>query len=242
MPDGNRRGGERLSGLHILAQLRMYSSRDDIARDLTDYGAVTGNDVSLRRLRQATGDRVDLRREDHRLATIAWLRAWGCGHLRRADTGRAASVLQDWWSAWGGHLPAEHVTLPELGEAGLTEAGRAYDALRLMPAAGRRMGDDEIDVAFGSTAAAKAMFAIRPRAFLPSDTTIRQAFGWSDGTGAYLSLMRLAAQTLDGLARRLGVAIGDLPAVLGRPESSPPKLVHEYLWIRIARARWVAGL
>jgi len=242
MPDDNRRGGERLSGLQILAQLRMNSSRDDIARHLADYGAVTGYDASLRRLRQATGGRVDLRREDHRLATIVWLRAWGCGHLRRADTGKAASVLQDWWSAWGGRLPAEHVRLPDLGEAGLTEAGDAYNALRLMPAARRRLGDGEVDVAFGPTAAAKTMFVIRPQEFLPWDTAIRQAFGWSDGSGAYLSWMRLAAQALEGLARRLSVAIGDLPAVLGRPDSSPPKLIHAYLWIRIAKARWVADI
>jgi len=242
MPDGNRRGGERLSGLHILAQLRINSSRDDIARHLADYGAVTGYDASLRRLRQATGGRVDLRREDHRLATIVWLRAWGCGHLRRADTSRAAAVLRDWWNVWGGRLPAENVTMRELGEADLIEAGDVYDALRLMPAAGRRLGDGEVDVAFGPAAAARAMFVVRPRAFLPWDTAIRRAFGWSDGSRGYLSLMRLAGKTLEGLAWRLGVPINDLPTVLARPGSSPPELIHEYLWIRIAKARWMADV
>src|SRR5580700_2375144 len=74
MPDGAGRGRERLSGLQILAQLRLSSSRDDIARQLADYGAVTGYDASLRRLRQSTGDHVDLHLESHRLATVAWLR------------------------------------------------------------------------------------------------------------------------------------------------------------------------
>jgi len=240
MPDGAGRGGERLSGLQILAQLRMSLSRDDIAPDLADYGAVTGHDASLRRLHRTTGGHVDLRVEAHRLAAIDWLRAWGCRHLRRTDTGRTAAVLRDWWNNWGGHLPAEHASLTELGEADLIEAGQAYDALRVVLAARRSLRDGEVGVAFGPTAAAKTMFAVRPLAFLPSDTPIRQAFRWSDGSDAYLSLLRLAAETVDGLARRLAVPISDLPAFLGRPESSPPKLIHEYLWIRIMKARWAA--
>ena len=242
MPDGTGRGRERLSGLQILAQLRVSSSRDDIARQLADYGGVTGYDASLRRLRQSTGDRLDLHLASHRLATVAWLRAWGCGHLRRADTGRTASVLRDWWNSWSRHLPAEHATTAELGEADLIEAGQAYDALRLVPAAGRSLGDREVDVAFGPTATAKTMFAVRPQAFLPWDTRIRRAFTWSDGSDAYLSWLRLSAETLDGLARRLAVSVSDLPAVLDRPMSSPPKLIEEYLWMRITKAQWAADL
>jgi len=112
--------------------------------------------------------------------------------------------------------------------------------LRVVLAGRRRLGDSEIGVAFGPAAAAKTMFAVRPLAFLPWDTAVRQAFGWSDGSDAYLRFLRLCAETLDGLARRLAVPISDLPAVLDRPESSPSKLVHEYLWIRIMKARWAA--
>jgi hypothetical protein len=242
MPDGTRHGRERLSGLQILAQLRVSLSRDDIARDLADYGAVTGHDASLRRFHQSTGGRVDLRLEPHRVATVSWLRAWGCGHLRRADTGRTAAALRGWWNNWSAHLPAEHATLPELAEAVLIDSGRAYDALRLAPAARRNLRAGEVDIAFGPAAAAKVMFAVRPQAFLPWETPIRRAFGWSDGSDAYLSWLRLSAENLEGLARRLRVAISDLPAVLGRPESSPPKLIHEYLWIRVAKARWTADL
>ncbi len=78
------------------------------------------------------------------------------------------------------------------------------------------------------------MFAIRPRAFPPWDAQIRDAFGWRAGGGdVYAQLLRLSAAALDGLARRLAVPVSDLPAVLGRPASSPPKLVDEYLLIRI---------
>jgi hypothetical protein len=48
-------------------------------------------------------------------------------------------------------------------------------------------------------------------------------------------MLRLSAAALDGLARRLAVPVSDLPAALGRPASSPPKLVDEYLLIRIMK-------
>ncbi len=47
-------------------------------------------------------------------------------------------------------------------------------------------------------------------------------------------LLRLSAAALDGLAR-LTVPVSELPELLGRPWSSPPKLVDEFLWIRVTR-------
>jgi len=59
---------------------------------------------------------------------------------------------------------------------------------------------------------------------------IGRRFG-ADGQSLFrrARLLRLAAAALDGLARRLAVPVTDLPAVLGRPGSSPPKLVDEFL-------------
>jgi hypothetical protein len=127
------------------------------------------------------------------------------------------------------------MTLNGLGQAGLMVAGQAFDALRASPAAARSVNGRDIAVTFGDTAAAKAMFAIRREVYLPWDASIRLAFGWPGGVAAYADLLRLAAAALDGLAGRLAVSIGDLPEVLGRPGSSPPKLVDEFLLIRVAK-------
>jgi len=86
------------------------------------------------------------------------------------------------------------------------------------------------------------MFAVRPRAFVPWDTPIRAAFRWPGRGSAYVKLLRLSAETLEGLARRFTVPVGELPAFFGRPGSPPPKLVGEYLWIRVRKERWTAGL
>ena len=223
-------------GAAVLDDLRANMSREDIARNLADFGPV-GPDGATRRLRAATGGQVDLNDPAHRLAAITWLRAWGCRHLRRADTPLTDEALRTWWTAWNGSLPGDRATLTGLGEADLVPAGLAYDALRASPAARRSVQGSDLDVAFGDTATAKLLFAIRPRVFPPWDETIRLAFGKPGGSAAYVRMLRLSAAALEGLAARLGIPVGDLPEILGRPESTPPKIIDEFLLIRIAKSR-----
>lgn len=238
MQTGEHNGERALEsrGVSLLDEFRVSLSRDDIAGYLADFGGATGLDASSQRLASATGGQVDLSVEAHRVAAIIWLRAWGCRHLRRADTAKTDKALRLWWLDWAGRLPGERETLTGLSDAGIALAGEAYDTLRTAPAASRSVKGIDLEVSFGDTAAAKLMFAIRPRAFLPWDAQIRAAFGWAGGGAAYAQVLRLSAAALDGLARRLAVPVGDLPALLGRPASSPPKLVDEYLLIRVTRS------
>jgi hypothetical protein len=223
-------------GVAVLDDLRINMSPEGIARDLADFGPV-GPDGATRRLQAATGGKLDLNDPEHRLAAITWLRAWGCRHLRRADTARTAEAIRAWWADWGGHLPGDEATLTGLGETDLVSAGLAYDALRAAPAARRGVKGSEVDVSFGDTATAKLLFAVRPEVFPPWDETIRLTFGKPGAGAAYVRLLRLSAAALDGLAGRLAVPVGELPAILGRPESTPPKIVDEFLLVRIAKSR-----
>jgi hypothetical protein len=237
MRDEAEGSNDRPPGASLLDDLRADLSREDIARYLAEFGAVAGSDASSRKLAEATGGHVDLAIPAHRAAAITWLRAWGCRHLRRADTTRTSEALRTWWNDWSARLPGEHETLTGLGEAELALVGQAYDALRSAPAARRTVRGHELDVAFGDTATAKLMFALRPQAFPPWDEAIRLAFGRPGGGAAYVRMLRLSAGALDGLAQRLSVPVGDLSEVLGRPGSSPPKLIDEYLLIRITKGR-----
>ena len=233
--DGGSLGSQGTRGPSILDDLRANMSREEIARYLADFGVLAGADASSQRLARATGGHVDLAVEAHRLAAISWLRSWGCRHLRRADTPKTSEALRTWWEDWGAQLPGDHATLTGLGEADLVEAGRAYGALRATPAASRSAKGRDVDVAFGDTATAKLLFALRPQVFPPWDESIRLAFGRPGGADAYVRLLRLSAAALDGLARRLEVPVNDLPEILGRPGSSPPKLIDELLLIRITK-------
>ena len=91
---------------------------------------------------------------------------------------------------------------------------------------------------FGDTAAAKALYALRPRALPPWDEPIRRVFGGGrhDGPG-YARYRGGCADALRGMARRVGVDVDDLPVLAGRPSSTPARVIDEFLWVRITRGR-----
>ena len=103
-------------GVAILGDLSMNMSRDEVARYLADYAAVTKYDSALRQLLLTAGGSVNLREANHRGAVIHWLRTWGCRHLRCADTERTAEALGSWWDAWEPMLPGSEATLTTLNE------------------------------------------------------------------------------------------------------------------------------
>jgi hypothetical protein len=129
-------------------------------------------------------------------------------------------------------------SLDRLGPAALAKAGRAQADLAGRPAARRRHGDGEVDVTFGSTATAKAMFALRPLAFPPWDEPMRSAFGWTGlDPSDYERFLAMSKDALEGLAHRAGVSVSGLPEHLGRPNSTPARVVDEYLWMRLTHER-----
>ena len=221
-----------------MLDLRARSSLNDIGATLAAFASLVGEDRRLSELRAATAGHVDLSLPAHRDAVLVWLRQWGCRHLRRADRARSSRALLAWWKRHASDIPDSDASLDRLEPVAFANAGRAHAALAGLPAARRCHGDGEVDVNFGSTAAAKAMFALRPQVFPPWDEPIRAAFGWTGREAAhYETYLAMAKDALVRLARRAGVSVDDLPKALGRPESSPAKIVDEYLWLRLTRER-----
>lgn len=64
-----------------------------------------------------------------------------------------------------------------------------------LSASGRRrqLRDRLIDVRFGPTTAAKAMYAVRPNAFLPWDDAIRKKLGYREDAASYTQALRARA-------------------------------------------------
>jgi len=225
-----------IRGQQLLVELRDRSSRVDLAIALRTYAAISGYDSSLEALRVATKGGVDLTVPGHRDALLVWLRAWGCRHLRRTDNERSSTVLANWWLEYSGALPPIAVDLTSLKASQLDRAARACSALARTPAAGRTVRAQDLDVVFGNTAAAKTLFALRPEACPPWDEPIRLSFGWhSFDESYYRHYLELVADALLGLAWRLHVSVSEVPRLLGRPTSTPAKLVDEYLRMRITR-------
>ena len=225
-----------VSGWALLDDLRSTLTRDQVAAALRAFAAVAGPETSLAVLRETTRPAIDLSIRAHREALLRFLRAWGCRHLRRDDTGRSSRALASWWSRFSPTLPPETVPLTDLNDAQLAALGQAYAALARSPAALRASRAGDVPVSFGDTAAAKALFAIRPQAVPPWDEPMRRAFGWGRVEAAeYATFLAAVRGALIGLAGRLLVEPSELPAELDRPASSPVKLVDEFLWVRVTR-------
>jgi hypothetical protein len=225
-----------VSGWAMLDDLGSTLSREQVAAALRAFAAIAGPETSLSLLRDTTRPNLDLTVRAHREALLQFLRAWGCRHLRRDDTGRSSRALASWWSRFGPTLPPETVPLTDLDDAQLAAVGRAYVALARSPAAFRASGRGDVPVSFGDTAAAKALFAIRPQAVPPWDEPMRKAFGWARVEAEqYATFLTAVRAALIGLAERLRIEPSELPAELARPASSLVKIVDEYLWVRITR-------
>jgi hypothetical protein len=219
-----------------MLDLRDRSSMKAIRATLAGFGSLVGDDRRTNEFRDATGGQVDLSLSAHRDALLLWLRQWGCRHLRTADNSRSSRALLAWWKRHASDLPGARATLSGLGPAAFAKAGRAHADLASRPAARRRHRDGEVDVTFGSTAAAKAMFALRPQVFPPWDEPMRTAFGWTGlDPSHYEAFLELSKDALDGLAQRAGVHVNELPEHLGRPDATPARIVDEYLWMRLTR-------
>jgi hypothetical protein len=224
------------SGWALLDDLGSTLTRDQVAASLRAFAAIAGPETSLAVLRDATRPAIDLSVRAHREALLRFLRAWGCRHLRRDDTGRSSRALASWWSRFGPTLPPEASPLTELDDTQLAALGQTYAALARSPAAFRVSRGGDVSVSFGDTAAAKALFAIRPQAVPPWDEPMRRAFGWGRvDAEEYATFLTAVRGSLMGLAERLQVEPSQLPAALDRPTSTPVKIVDELLWVRITR-------
>ena len=213
--------------------------RDELAPErLRTLLSSFGEDRATGILGAVTGGTPDLAVPAHRRALLAWLRSWGCRHLRVADTARSSAALARWWATWSGRLPPPARSITALRAGEIDGAGRAYAALASLRAATRAAPDRDVAVTFGDTAAAKALYALRPRALPPWDEPIRLAFGRGRGDGdLYARYLAETADALRGCARRLGVGVERLPWLLGAPSTTPARLADEYLWLRVTRAR-----
>ena len=76
------------------------------------------------------------------------------------------------------------------------------------------------------------MYALRPNACAPCDGPIRYRLGLSENDAAYRSYLQLVARSLAKTAEQAGVVVAELPELVDRPESSPPKLIESLRRVR----------
>jgi len=195
-------------------------------------------DEATKVFRQSAGTNLALSDREQGRALMVWLNKWGCRQFAKDHHNFALDQLREWADSMLTTLPQSQNSLIDLSDTSLIAAASAYEALRLRLAGQKRSGGADISVRFGPTGSAKILYALRPECFPPWDDPIRGHFDW-DGTGAsyYRFLNKVKSEIIELVsdADRVGISLQEIPRVVGRPDSSPPKLVDEYYWITITK-------
>ena len=202
------------------------------------YGAFTSFDKSMKKFRDATNPALDLSNQDHRKVLLDWLNSWGVRHLAKGYHHMASKELLNWGRRHIDQLPRKEVALTKLSDSALDAITEAYGNLMRRPASMRVRKSISSSVAFGATATAKVLHALRPNALLPWDDSIRRHFqckGTPEDYRKFLRSVQEQGRLLEEEAGRLGITPGDIPAAVGRPNSSLPKLVDEYYFVTITK-------
>lgn len=197
------------------------------------YGAIASYDDSLAKLEKLLGNEPDLADAEHGIGMIKWLNQWQCRQFSLACRDDAAAELLAWYKEAETTLPDHERDLWILTPGELEQCVPVFDSLSKKQASVRKQAGRESVVTFGPTAAAKILFALRPRIFVAWDEPIRRKLG-HDGSGrSYVDfLLRLREELLDleSQCRRHGLQLETLPGELGRPDSTPAQLLDEYYW------------
>jgi hypothetical protein len=116
-------------------QVRLY----ELAFACRIYGALTGYDSSLAKLRQATSQNLDPQNPAHQEVLLGWLNDWGCPQFSTTHHARvAAPSLAAWAGEWLARLPPADAVLDAIDPAQVDLIGRAYGDLRTRQAGIRR--------------------------------------------------------------------------------------------------------
>ncbi|KLO29142.1 hypothetical protein ABW17_29580 [Mycobacterium nebraskense] len=201
------------------------------------YKAITRYDSTVTKLRTATGGQVDPHNLNHRRWLFKWLNQWGCRQFNKADQDTVAGQsLGVWAGKWLTRLPTDDQTLETINESQIGEISNAYEELRWQQAGTRRRAGGAIShVTYGPVGAAKTLFALRPNVCPPWDDYTLNALRLDASGASYGKYLRLVLSNLQAVSIQAGVQIAELPALLGRAKSTPPKLIDEYYWVTITR-------
>ncbi|WP_280664748.1 MULTISPECIES: hypothetical protein [unclassified Kitasatospora] len=212
-------------------QLRTTPTRPGTA-ELRSTAAVFNGyanvDSSWLRLLESTRPGLDLARGEHRTALLRWLNSWGCRirYPREGEPDRYDEQLALWWQQHGAALPSG-------GLAELTDSQIDLLASAFGPLAAIQVSGGKAVRTLGPTAAAKALYALRPQSVMPWDAAIAQSLHGTRDAAAFGRHLRLGRAWAQAVLTEAGTTQEALPELVGRPAVSLAKLLDEYLYLEL---------
>ena len=207
-------------------EIPLEAVRAGVSKFAASYGA-DGSEAGL----AADGGEIDLSLVERRRVLHRWLNAWGC-RIRYARPGEPDlfdAGIAAWWGRRGAHLATVTGSLSDLSDDQITCLSAAFEDLRSLPIARTVAGTDRT---MGPTAAAKALYALRPRAVMPWDLMIAERLHGGRDAVAFMAHLRLGRDWARQLLRDTGWDEPRLAAELGQPGATLARLLDQYCYVR----------
>lgn len=192
------------------------------------FAAYQGVDRSWLELRRLTAPALDLTDPAHRAALHRWLNSWGCRLPYPPEGG--PYPLGESLAAWADTYPLPGTPLPELTDPEIDAVATAYQELARLPV--RSLPRPRT---LGPTAAAKALYALRPHTVMPWDAAIATELYGARDSAAFAHHLRTGRAWARAVLAESGLSADALVAGLGRTAVTLPKVLDEHLYVTITR-------
>jgi hypothetical protein len=209
---------------------------DELRAVLAGPGALGGSDRSYDVLVAATAPAIDPARRAHRAALHRWLNAWGC-RIRYPQPGepdRFDRSLAGWWRRRAATLGPVHEPLAALSDDDVEVIADAFADLSAAAIAVDARGHART---MGPTAAAKCLYALRPRSVMPWDLKIAQRLHGGRDRDAFAGHLHLGRRWAQGLLANPGLDEPALLTDLDRSGATLAKVLDEYCYLRYTLGR-----
>ncbi|KUO18859.1 hypothetical protein AQJ91_23205 [Streptomyces dysideae] len=175
---------------------------------------------------------LDLAIRDHRTALLRWLNSWGCRirYPRAGETDLFDAGIRDWAARWAGAIVPAKVPLAQLTDEDITLLGEYYADL-----ANLTVGTPGRPRSLGPTAAAKTLYRLRPRTFMPWDDAIANSLHGARDAAAFKAHQSLGRSWARRLLDESGLDERALASALDSEGRSLPKLLDDYCYMRFTR-------
>ena len=199
------------------------------------YSNITRYDRAYLNFLDRVNSQLNLENKTHRFEILNWLNKFGCRQFAKKYHPQASDSIKIWYENHYETLINIPNNILALTEDNMLRIKDVYEPLRSSFASIQNRNGNEKDVSFGATGAAKFLFTIRPHTFAPWDNAIRKNLKYNESAESYTKYLDKVIDNINELKNICnikGLSFNDLNTIIQRPNSTLPKIIDEYFWMK----------
>jgi hypothetical protein len=199
------------------------------------YSNITRYDKAYLHFLNRVKSKPDLENENDRLEILAWLNKFGCRQFAKKYHSEASNSIKVWYDNYCDKINSIPNNILELKDNNYSTIKEFYKALMESFASKQNRNGNTVTMSFGATGTAKFLFTIKPNTFAPWDDAIRKKLKYNGSAESYMQYLRKVVDNINELkniCKEKGLSLDNLPTIVNRANSSLPKIIDEYFWMK----------